>query len=154
MPIRGTKSAPAAFEGDYDEVEHFIMHCEKILFNNVVDPADQCTCIPEYCLQSVEDFIRAMPAFNDHNSLRLKKRILKYYDAELTRLGRRPKDVPNLILKSHQHSLKTLTQWKKYHRKYLGVAGRLHSKGKISELQFNGYFWSGMPDSLQMILKK
>jgi hypothetical protein len=41
MPIRGTKSAPATFEGDYDEVEHFITYYEKILFqNNVVDPTD------------------------------------------------------------------------------------------------------------------
>jgi hypothetical protein len=51
-----------------------------------------------------------MPAFNDHNWLKLKKTILKYYDAELTRSGRRPEDVLNLILKSRQRSLKTLTQ--------------------------------------------
>ncbi|KAJ7487192.1 hypothetical protein B0H11DRAFT_1656773, partial [Mycena galericulata] len=154
MPIRGTKSAPATFGGDFDEVEHFITHYEKLIIqNNVVKPADQCECILEYCSRSVEDFIRATPAFQDRNWNRLKKIILKYYDAELTCSGQRPEDVLNFILKTRQRSLKTLTQWKRYYHKYLGIAGRLHTRGKISELQFNGYFWHGMPEGLQAILE-
>ncbi|KAJ7494056.1 hypothetical protein FB451DRAFT_1020527 [Mycena latifolia] len=152
MPIRGTKSAPATFAGHFDEVEHFITHYEKMLIqNNVTNSADQCECILEYCSRSVEDFIRATNAFQDHNWTKLKKTILKYYDAELTRSGRRPEDELNLILKTRQRSLKTLTQWKNYYRKYLGIAGRLHAKGEISGMQYNRYFWDGMPNSLQMI---
>ncbi|KAJ6536665.1 hypothetical protein B0H10DRAFT_1668018, partial [Mycena sp. CBHHK59/15] len=150
----GTKSAPSTFEGDYDEVEHFIIHYEKLLVqNNVRTTADQCECILEYCSRSVEDFIRATPAFQDQNWHKLKKTMLKYYDAELIRSGRRPEDVLTLILKTRQKSLKTLTQWKKYYRKYLGITGRLYARGKISAMQYNGYFWSGMPQSLQIILE-
>ncbi|KAJ6608881.1 hypothetical protein B0H10DRAFT_1920769, partial [Mycena sp. CBHHK59/15] len=154
MPIRGTKSAPSTFEGDYDEVEHFITHYEKLLIqNNVLTAADQCESLLEYCSRSVEDFIRATPAFQDRNWSKLKSTILKYYDAELIRSGRRPEDVLNLILKTRQRPLKSLTQWKRYYRKYLGIAGRLFTKGKISEMQYNGYFWSGLPQGLQMILE-
>lgn len=64
-----------------------------------------------------------------------------------------PNNVINFTLKSRQKSCSTLAHWKKYYRRYIIVAGSLKSRGKITEVEYNRYFWYGIPPVLQQILE-
>ncbi|KAJ7772524.1 hypothetical protein DFH07DRAFT_733676, partial [Mycena maculata] len=153
MPLRGGKNAPPTFRGKYSEVDQFILHYEKLLFqNNVTDHGERCESILQYCSRKVQEFVKASTP-NPPNWPALKDAILKYYDSERAQSTYRPSDVVNFAAKYRRKSCTTLTQWKRYYIKYISTAGRLHTTGKLAALDYKGYFWFGIPPTLQQILE-
>jgi len=41
------------------------------------------------------------------------------------------------------------SHWKWYHRKYKALADPLYREGVISKVEYNGYFWMGIPNQLK-----
>ncbi|KAJ7174020.1 hypothetical protein C8R43DRAFT_943648 [Mycena crocata] len=129
------------------------MHYEKLLFqNNVVDHRERCESILQYCSRKVQEFVKASTPVPP-NWPTLKNAILKYYNSERAQSTYRPSDVVNFAIKYRRKSCKTLTQWKRHYIKYMSIAGLLHTSGKLPPLDYKGYFWFGIPSTLQQVLE-
>ena len=154
MPIRGTKNAPDTFKGDYRHVESFIDHYNRLLDHyHVTSERDKCHGLLEYCSQGVKDYIQTSPYFMAPDWSELQKDILNVYDAERMNNRVKPKDFYKFVEQSSLGQITNLTQWKKYHRKYISQAGILKSNRALDELQYHGYYWYGIPKSLRSILE-
>jgi len=150
MPIRGSKNAPRVFKGNYKHVAPFINRYNQLLdYYHVVTEVDKCRGILEYCSWSVKDFIQINPHYLKPNWEELQKEILNAYDAERMDIRIRPKDFFNFVNQYRQGQIITLSQWKKYHREYIAMAGFLKQKNQLNELQYHGYFWYGIPEHLR-----
>jgi hypothetical protein len=94
-----------------------------------------------------------MESFEDNSWARLRKEILKFYDAERAAQKYKPSDVVSYTLKTKNRSCFNLTQWKKYYIKYNTVAGGPYRRGHLSLENYLGYFWLGIHSTLRQILE-
>ena len=155
MPLRTSKLAPATFRGKYSDVTRFIKQYNRLLEQHkIVSDADKCEGILEYCSHKVGDFIEACRHFHTPNWRLLQAEILKYYDAEREDSKYRPNDLIAFIKQSAIQSMHNLSHWKKYYREYLARAGFLMSKGRISSVDYDGYFWYGIPSHIRTIFEE
>jgi len=145
MPRRSSKHAPPLFKGKFWRVTRFVeLYCHN---------RDKCKGIVEYCSQTVEDFITSCPNFITPNWEGLKEDILKYYDAERMETCIQLGDFVAFLQKQVKTPITTLTQWKWYNRKYLSYAGFLMQNDQLSETEYEGNFWYGIPEELCSILE-
>ena len=155
MPIRGSKLAPPLFKGKYSKVTRFVQHYNRLLEQHqVVTEADKCKGILEYCSQSVQDFIQSNPHYITPNWTCLQAEILKAYDAEHLESQIRPPDLVNFVNYNNLQPMNNLTQWRKYYREYMARAGFLRTKGQLTDLYYNGYFWYGIPKHVRSIIEE
>ena len=120
----------------------------------VVSEADKCKGVLEYCSQTVQDFIQSNIHFSVPNWTRLQAEILNAYDADRLESRVRPADLVDFINQNSIQTMSNLTQWKKYYREYKARAGFLKMKGQLTDLQYNGYFWYGIPNQVRSILEE
>ncbi|KAK7008261.1 hypothetical protein R3P38DRAFT_3211162 [Favolaschia claudopus] len=154
LPLRGSKEAPKTFKGNHEDVEYFIHHYDKLIIKyNVTDPADQCECILEYCSTNVRAFIHASEHYQTDNWRRLRRELLKYYDAERASTQYKPSDITNYTLKTQHRTISNLSQWKRYVVKYKTMSGTLIRQGLITEANADVYFWLGIHKELRQILE-
>src|SRR5215471_20296825 len=94
LPSPGAKNAPEEFRGDYEAVERFIDHYERLLNQcNVRDDEDKCTRILPYCSRNVRNLIKALDSYQSHDWDQLKEDLLDYYDADLAETRWKEKDL-------------------------------------------------------------
>lgn len=154
MPIRGSREAPKTFKGKHTEVLHFIQHYDRLLSKcRVTDDKEKCEYILEYCSADVQNVVQAMDSFPKNKWTRLRKEILKFYDAERAAQKYKPSDVVAYTLKSKNHPCYNLTQWRKYFVKYNSIAGGPYHRGHLSKDNYLGYFWLGIHSTLRQILE-
>ena len=154
MPIRGKKNAPTTFKGNYKYVESFIKHYNQLLnFYNVTSERDKCQGIIEYCSQNVKDFIQINPHYITPNWEELEREILNAYDADRMNNRVRPKEFYEFVNRHTAGQITNLSQWKKYHREYVAKAGFLKQNNQLNNVEYEGYFWYGIPKHLRGILE-
>ncbi|KAJ7746658.1 hypothetical protein B0H16DRAFT_1889061 [Mycena metata] len=154
MPMRNSRDAPKTFKGQHSEVEYFIQHYDKLLMKfHVTDPYDQCECILGYCSTDVQSFIRASVHYQKNDWRRLRREILKCYDAERAVTRFRPSDITTFTIKTKNRPIVNLSQWKKYYIKYKTMAGTLLQQGHITKVNSDVYFWMGIHRDLRRILE-
>ncbi|KAJ6499509.1 hypothetical protein C8R47DRAFT_1258610 [Mycena vitilis] len=155
MPIRGSRDVPKTFRGHHSEVEYFIAHYDRLLVKfHVNDPRDQCECIIDYCSTDVQGFIRASEYFHKQNWPKLRKEILRCYDADRATSRYKPSDIATYTLKTQKRPFHSLSQWKKYFIKYKTMAGMLLQQGHLTKLNYDVYFWLGIHPDLRPILEQ
>jgi hypothetical protein len=154
MPLRNSRDAPKTFKGKHAEVEYFIQHYDRLLIKfRVTDPYDQCEYILDYCSPEVQAFIRASEHYQKKNWQRLRREILKCYDAERAITRYRPSDITTYTLKTKNKPIHNLTQWKRYYIKYKTMAGTLHQQGHVTTAHVDVYFWLGIHKDLRQMLE-
>ncbi|KAJ7160476.1 hypothetical protein C8R46DRAFT_905992, partial [Mycena filopes] len=154
MPLRNSRDAPKMFRGNHAEVEYFIQHYDKLLAKfHVTDPYDQCECILDYCAADVQSFIRASDNYQKANWPRLRREILKCYDAERAIIRFRPSDITTYTVKTKNRPFLNLSQWKRYFIKYKTMAGTLLQQGHITKVNCDVYFWMGIHQDLRRVLE-
>ncbi|KAJ7109525.1 hypothetical protein C8R44DRAFT_635591, partial [Mycena epipterygia] len=153
MPIRGSKEAPKTFKGKHTEVLHFIQHYDRLLSKCRVTDKEKCEYILEYCSADVQNVVQAMDSFYKNKWTKLRKEILKFYDAERAAQKYKPSDVVTYTLKSKNHPCFNLTQWRKYFVKYNSIAGGPYRRGHLSKDNYLGYYWLGIHSTLRQILE-
>ncbi|KAJ7714997.1 hypothetical protein B0H16DRAFT_1742328 [Mycena metata] len=84
---------------------------------------------------------------------RLKRDLLRHYDAERVYQKYKPVDVERYAAKKRQQPCHSLTQWRKYYVKYNSIAGGPLTKGYLSREDYNAYFLIGVQVPLRMILE-
>ena len=150
MPIPGSKAAPKKFKGDFSEVKKFIKHYEKLCdYNQVTSEKDKCETVTQYTSRHVSEFIEGLSSYEDSDWDQLKADILKYYDADLDTKRYKRKDLLSYVKTMRGKKIPTLTIWKKYVRGFIRIAGWLQSVNKISQDEYEGYFWEGIYKGLR-----
>jgi len=154
MPVRGSRSAPRTFKGKYTQVERFLTHYNNLLTRyNINNEGEKCRTILEYCSESVSDFIKTLEHYKTPNWIGLENQIKLYYDADRKQTRYRPIDLVNFVKRSQLRSCNTLSQWKKYFRQYAIIAGFLLAKQRLSDNDYAGYFWVGIPKDVRTVLE-
>jgi len=150
MPLPGTRQAPRRFNGDYRYVNDFIEHYERLLHRyNVTTPEDQCKSIRQYCSSKVRETIEGMNDYATPNWTQLKATILKFYDAERNEQRYTERDLISFIRISRDETIASVNKFRVYQRNFYRIAGWLHSKGKLTDVQVKQYFWRGLPKKLR-----
>ena len=154
MPVLGEKKAPKKFTGKYSEVTQFIKHYSRLLEQyQVEDEVSKCEGILEYCSKSVKRFIESSTHFKTPNWNRLKADILKYYDAEKEEMKYNLPDLLQFLQESASRRMNNIEKWKQYYREYISHAGHLLSMNQLTEQDYHGYFWLGIPIGLRDLLE-
>ena len=155
MPLLGEKKAPKKFRGKYSEVAKFIRHYNRLLEQHQVETdADRCEGILEYCSRTVQEFIESSPHYLQPNWERLEADILKYYDAEKEEMKYNITDFLRYLTESGARRMPNLERWKAYYREYMSLAGHLRATNQLSERDYLGYFWIGIPVGLQSLIEE
>ena len=154
MPSRNSRHAPKKFKGKYSDVLRFIQHYNQLLIQFMItDEEDRCNGILEYVSRSVKDFIKSLPDFITPNWNRLQANILKFYDAERDDNRFQQNDLVDYIRSTSTRNITTLGQWKEYYRDFNALAGYLRANGKLSDVEYEGYFWCGIPSALRSVFR-
>lgn len=154
MPIRGSKDAPRTFKGKHTEVQPFLDHFELLLNKcRVTDDKEKCACLLKYCSIEVQNVIQTMECFHQHKWSRLRKELLKHYDAERALQKYKPADVYAYALKMRHRACYSLTQWRKYYVKYNSIAGGPLNRHHMGREDYLAYFWMGIHKPLRQILE-
>ncbi|KAJ7232610.1 hypothetical protein B0H12DRAFT_1028944, partial [Mycena haematopus] len=154
MPLRNSREAPKTFKGKHAEVEYFIQHYDRLLIKYRVNNAyDQCECILDYCSSDVQAFIRASEHYQDRDWPKLRREILKCYDADRALTRYRPGDITVYTLKTKNKPIHNLSQWKKYYIRYKTMAGTLYGQGHVTKVNVDVYFWLGLHKDLRRTLE-
>ena len=81
MPIPGTKLTPEKFKGEYNLVQRFVQHYERLCDqHNITQGKDKCETITQYCSKKVGEFIEALDSYMNDDWTQLKRDLLNYYD--------------------------------------------------------------------------
>ena len=66
MPIPGTKLAPEKFKGEYNLVQRFIQHYERLCdAHNITEGKDKCETITQYCSEKVGESIEVLDSYTN-----------------------------------------------------------------------------------------
>jgi len=150
MPLIGDKKAPKKFKGKYTQVTSFIKQYNRLLdIHHIILEEDKCEGVLEYCSRQVREFIESSPHYSTPNWQLLEADILKYYDAEKEDNKYSIGDFLDFLSEASSHRLKNLERWKEYYRNYMARAGHLHNREYITDTEYHGYFWLGIPASLR-----
>jgi hypothetical protein len=154
LPVRGAKDAPKTFRGRYTEVQLFLDHYEKLLNKcRVTADREKCESILMYCSVDVQNVIQAMESYEYHRWSRLKRDILRQFDAERVFQKYKPADVERYAARKRMKICHNLTQWRRYSVKYKVIAGGPLRKGHLMREDYNAYFLIGVNRSLRQILE-
>lgn len=124
MPIRGSKEAPKTFKGKYTEIQAFIDHYEQLLHKcRVTSDKEKCEKLLNYCSMDVQNVIQTMDCYEYKRWSKLRREMLKHYDAERVLQCYKPVDVQRYAIKARGTTCYSLTQWRKYYVKYNTIAG-------------------------------
>lgn len=154
MPLPGTCNAPKKFKGKHSEIEEFLDIYDRLLRqNNITDDKDKCKSITQYCSTKVKSFIKALKSYQENKWSKLREDLLNLYDADLATTTYRQKDLLRFVKECRGKSLKNLTQWKRYCRRFIRIAGYLKQKSKINSDEYDTYFWAGILKSFRNIIE-
>ncbi|KAJ7221228.1 hypothetical protein B0H12DRAFT_984065, partial [Mycena haematopus] len=154
MPVQGGKDAPKKFRGKYTEVQTFIDHYERLLNKcRIRNEQEKCTHILKYCSIDTQYVIQTLEGYSPPRWSRLKREILKHFDADRMYQKYKPADVERFAARRCHKPCYSLTNWRKYFIKYNTIAGGPLTKGYLSREDYNAYFFIGIHRPLRQILE-
>lgn len=146
MPLKYSRHAPEKFSGSHSKVQGFLEYYELLLDqHNVTSDEHKCELILRYCSSKVKEFIQALSSYMAKDWIKLKKDMMKYYDADLDVKRYKEQDLIKLVKSCREKRIKNLSAWHRYARKFIPIAGWLKKKGKISNAEYATYYWIGIP---------
>ncbi|KIM55666.1 hypothetical protein SCLCIDRAFT_134240 [Scleroderma citrinum Foug A] len=153
MSLLGMKSAPELFRGDHSHIRNFLDHYERFCaLHNVVDDQEKVHSILQYCSTKVQETIEGMIHYHIPDWDRLKHDLLKYFDTDLSDERFYERDLKNFVVNSMRCPIHSLIAFWSYNRDFICIGGWLRNQERISEDEFNRYFWAGLPSSFRHLI--
>ncbi|KAJ7612798.1 hypothetical protein DFH06DRAFT_1344885 [Mycena polygramma] len=154
MPVRGSKEAPKTFKGKHTTVQLFVEHYDHLLNKcRVTMEKEKCEFILSYCSIDVQNVLRTMEGYRARDWARLRKEILRHFDAERALQKYKPADVKKFAMKMRTRSCYNLTQWRKYFVKYNAIAGGPLHRKHLSQEDYYAFFQIGIHRPLRQVLE-
>ena len=129
-------------------VEHFVEDYRKACAKaHIVDDARKCERMLQYCKTKVADMIETLPSYHARDFEALIRDLYYFLEEE-----EEPFSFSKLrafVKKYHNKRMDSTKQLKHYNIKYLKLVGKAVSAHRMSEEDYDLYFWSGLPSSLQ-----
>ena len=145
LPAKGDKKAPPTFKGSHRDWERFIEHyihiCAKI---KLTDDREKCLGLLQYCSVRVADYIENLEEYVSKDFDALIKKLAWQYDSERKKGEYHIGHIEEFTRTWREERISDLKTFKKYHRKYLEVAGPLKRAGRIDNKHLNRSFWEGL----------
>lgn len=141
MPQVGGKNAPKTFTGSYKHITKFLSHFVKLcVANNVLSDAERIACITDYVSTTVKRTLEGMVHYQVPNWVELEKALKILYDADKETQRYKSRDLVALTDYWRTKSIKSLTTWKHYLRKFIRIAGWLRQQNYITGDENDTYF--------------
>lgn len=155
LPIVGHKGAPKKFKGKYNEVNLFIQHYERLCAQkSIITDKEKVENITQYCSRHVKEFMEGLPSYRTPNWAQFVKDILTFYDADKDSKRYKVRDLSKYAKEFRRTgTIQDLSDWRKYNRKFIRIAGWLRAANKITDKEEHAYFWSGIPKKFRLRLE-
>jgi hypothetical protein len=112
LPVRGAKDAPRTFRGRYTDVQQLIDHYERLLNKcRITSDREKCENILMYCSVDIQNVIQTMDGFEIRQWAKLKRDMLKHFDADRVFQKYKPADVESFAARKRAQTCHSLTQW-------------------------------------------
>ena len=147
FPIAGTKNAPKTFKGKAEEVDRFFRHYQGLCDRyGVTSSKDKLENLTQYCSRHVKELCEALQPYRDQNWAEFVRQFRELFNADRDDRRFRIRDLEHLIQKARKgDTVKDLRAWRRYKREHIRIAGWLQEHDKITEDEYNTYFWQGIP---------
>jgi hypothetical protein len=150
LPQPGSRTAPEKFKGDYTKVRTFVKQYERLLaLCNVTNDRDKCENITQYCGSKTNRLIEVLKAYQEGNWPALKNQILKLFDADRDLKRYKIRDLDDFVRHRKSIPIKTLSDWTKFIKDFIAIAGWLQLRNKISDDDYSVYLWQGIHRKLR-----
>ena len=153
MPACGEKGAPPKFKGSYEEVKRFLQRYNDITTTYNASSTQKCERVIDYCSPKVRRLVESLRSYIRKDWDTLQQDFLKYYDASRRDTRYIIRDLQQLVKDWKHRSIKNLTHWRQYERKFMTIAGWLHAKKKIGDEEQSAYFWHGINKKLKNLIE-
>ena len=145
LPPIGSKQAPPKFTGKHRALERFLVHYESVCAQNkVTDDKEKCKGIIQYCNDEVADTIESMDSYDSGDFSKLKEDLEWLYDGSRKKSDTHRGDIEDFTRSWRKVRIEKLEKFKKYHRDFIRLAGTLKIAGRVTESEYDQYFWSGL----------
>jgi hypothetical protein len=150
LPLPGARYAPRTltFKGGRQELTHFLEVYNHVCAHfSITDSSEKCKGITPYCTSKVARMIARLPSYIDGNYRDLIKDLYYFLEDEDDSydIGK----VGSFTRKWRKRKVESMTQFKRYHRKYLELVGKARGAHKMTDEDFNRYFWEGIHYTLR-----
>jgi hypothetical protein len=106
-----------------------------------------------YCSVDVQYVIQTLDGYEAACWSKLKKEILRHYEADRVVQKHKPADMERFAAKWRNVPCHSLTQWRHYYTKYHTIAGGPFTKGHLSREDYNAYFLIGIHRPLRQVIE-
>ncbi|KAF7431059.1 hypothetical protein PC9H_006777 [Pleurotus ostreatus] len=145
MPMLGERGAPPLFKGSHEKVKSFLKKFNTLCARySVTDSADKCERVLEYCSDKVVQLIEALPGYRSSEWDTLETEMKQHFDADRKETRNTICRLSKFTARQGAKKIKSLTQWKRYERKFITISGWLRKADKITENLEATYFWLGI----------
>jgi len=145
LPPIGSKQAPPKFTGRHRALERFLVHYESVCAQNrITDDREKCKGIIQYCNDEVAETIESMDSYDSGDFSKLKEDLEWLYDGSRKKSETHRGDIEDFARSWRKVRIEDLEKFKKYHREFIRLAGALKIAKRVSESEYDQYFWSGL----------
>jgi hypothetical protein len=150
LPLPGARYAPRTltFKGGRQELVHFLEVYDHICAHfRVTDEREKCKGIIPYCTPKVARMIARLPSHinGDYRNLISDLHYFLEDEDDFYDISK----VESFTRKWRKRKVTSLDQFKRYHRKYLELVGKARGAHKITDEDYNRYFWEGIHHALR-----
>ena len=143
LPLPGTKGAPKKFKGKFSEVDQFLYFYERLCQKcHVTRDIDKIENIAQYCSRPVKEVLEGLSSYTAGRWSDFVKDIRKFFEADKDAKRYKVRDLEEFTNKMRRkNTVPSLDKWNKYNRGFIRIAGWLKKEGRVSDHDFNFYYW-------------
>lgn len=146
LPLPGTKGAPKKFKGHFTQVDDFIRYYERLCRKyNVILDSEKVENITQYCSREVREFMEGLGSYANRAWTTFKEDLRKYYEADRDSKRYKVRDLEKYVLRMRKKTSPNMAAWVKYSRGFIRIGGWLRTESKLTNQEFDLYFWKGIP---------
>ncbi|KAF8344047.1 uncharacterized protein EI90DRAFT_3114716 [Cantharellus anzutake] len=148
MPSPRSREAPR-FKGK--NIDKFLREFRLLAKTSQLTDEQKCLYLTSYCKEREAEFIRTLDGYETHDWTFLKDELRSFYSSESEDCVYHTKDMCKFVKK--ERKIKRLSHLEKYRRKFQIIATSLEARHRLSSIDRDDYFYSGLPKKFRKKLK-
>jgi hypothetical protein len=150
LPLPGARYAPRTltFKGGKLELTHFLEVYDHVCAHfKITAKSEKCKGLIPYCTTKVAKMIARLPSYivGDYDDLVSDLYYFLEEEDDSYDIGK----VGAFTRKWRKRKVISINHFKRYHRKYLELVGKARGAHKMTDEDFNRYFWEGIHYTLR-----